>query len=52
MFCRILLEGKLGGKCFVGLVIELEVDKIGAAEVVNKVGGAFVTLLGELAFQL
>jgi hypothetical protein len=24
MFCSILLEGELGGKCFVGLVIELE----------------------------
>ncbi len=24
MFCRILFEGKLGGKCFVGLVFELD----------------------------
>ncbi len=52
MFYSVLFEGKLGGKCFVGLVIELEVDESEAAEVVNKDGGAFVALLGEFAFQL
>ncbi len=38
--------------CFVGLVIELEVDKVEAAEVVDKDGGALVALLGKFAFQL
>ncbi len=52
MFCRVLFKGKLGGVCFIRLVIELEVDKSEAAEVVNKDGGAFVALLGEFAFQL
>ncbi len=52
MFCSVLFEGKLGSKCFVGLVVELEVDKLEAAEVVDKDGGAFVVLLGEFAFQL
>ncbi len=52
MFCHVLLEGKLGGKCFVGSIVELEVDKPEAAEVVNKDGGLSVALLGEFAFQL
>ncbi len=52
VFCRILFEGKLGSKCFVGLVVELEVNKLEAAEVVDKDVGAFVVLLGEFAFQL
>ncbi len=52
MFCSILFKGKLGRKCFVRLVIKLEVDKLEAAEVVGKNGGAFVALLGEFAFQL
>ncbi len=52
MFCHVLLEGKLGGKCFVRSIVELELDKLEAAEVVNKDGGAFVALLGEFAFQL
>jgi hypothetical protein len=39
VFCHVLFEGKLGGECFVGLVVELEVDKSEAAEVVNKDGG-------------
>ena len=52
MFCCILLEGKLGSKCFVGSIIELEVDKLEVAEVVNEDSGAFVALLGEFAFQL
>ncbi len=52
VFCRVLFEGKLGGKCFVGLVVELEVDKLEVAEVVNKNCGTFVVLLGEFAFQL
>ncbi len=52
MFCSILFEGKLGGKCFVGLVLKLEVDESEEAEVVDKDCGAFVALLGEFAFQL
>ncbi len=52
MFCHILLEGKLGGKCFVGLVVKLEVDKSKVAEVVDEDGGALIALLGEFAFQL
>ena len=52
MFCSILFEGKLCGKCFVGLVVKLEVDEMEAAIVVNKESGAFVALLGEFAFQL
>ncbi len=52
MFCSILLKGKLGSKCFIGLVIELEVDKAEVAEVVNKDGGTLVALLGKFAFQL
>ncbi len=52
MFCRILFEGKLGGKCFVRLFVKLEVDKSEAAEVVDKDGGALVALLGKFAFQL
>ncbi len=52
MFCRVMLEGKLGSKCFVGSIVELEMDKLEAAEVVNKDGGAFVALLGKFAFQL
>ncbi len=52
MFYRVLLKGKLGGKCFVGLVVKLEVDKLEAAEVVNKEGGALIALLGKFAFQL
>ncbi len=52
MLCSILLKGKLGGKSFVGLVVELEVDKLKAAEVVNKDGGALVALLGKFALQL
>ncbi len=52
MFCSALFEGKLGSKCFFGLVVELDIDKSEAAEVVNEDGGAFVALLGEFAFQL
>ncbi len=52
MFCSILFEGMLCGECFVGLVVELEVDKTEAAIVVDKDSGAFVALLGEFAFQL
>ncbi len=51
MFCSILFEGKLGGKCFVQLIVELEVDKTEAAEVVEKDGGALVALLGKFACQ-
>ncbi len=52
VFCSVLLKGKLGGKCFVRLVIELEVNKSKVAEVVDKDGGALVVLLGKFAFQL
>jgi hypothetical protein len=52
MFCSILFKGKHGGKCFVGLVVKLEVDKVEVAEMVDKDSGAFVALLGEFAFQL
>ncbi len=52
MSCRILLKGKIGGKCFVGSIVELEMEKLEATEMVNKDVGAFVALLGEFAFQL
>ncbi len=60
MFCRMLLEGKLGSECFVGLVVELEVAELEAAIVVNeaaivvnKDSGALIrTLLGKFAFKL
>jgi hypothetical protein len=52
VFCSILLKGKLGGECFVGLVIELEVNKSEVAEVVDKDGGTLVVFLGKFAFQL
>jgi hypothetical protein len=52
LFCHVLLEGKLGSGCFIGSIVELEVDKFEAAEVVDEDGGAFVALLGEFAFQL
>ncbi len=52
MLCSILLEGKLGSKSFFGLVVELEVDKLKAAEVVDEDGGTFVALLGKFALQL
>ncbi len=52
VFCSVLLKGKLGSKCFVGLVVELEVDEAEAAEVVNEDGGALVVLRVKFAFQL
>ncbi len=52
MFCSILLEGELGSECFVGLVIKLEVDKMEAAEVVDKDGGTLIVLLGKFTFEL
>jgi hypothetical protein len=52
MLCSILLEGELGGKSFVGLVVELEVDESKATEVVDKDGGALVALFGKFALQL
>jgi hypothetical protein len=45
MFCSALLKGRLGGECFVGLVVKLEMDKMEAAEVVDKDGGALIALL-------
>ncbi len=52
MLCSILLEGKLGSKHLVGLVVKLGVDKYKAVEVVNEDGGALVALLGKFALQL
>ncbi len=52
MLCSILLEGELGGKSFVGLVVELAVDKSKVAEVVDEDSGALVALLGKFALQL
>ncbi len=52
MFCSILLKGELGGECFIGLVVELEVGLMEVAEVVNKDSGVLVALLGKYAFQL
>ncbi len=50
MFCSVLFE--VGGECFVGLVIKLEVDELEAAEVVDNDGGKLVALLDKFAFQL
>jgi hypothetical protein len=52
MLCSILLEGKLDSKSFVGLVVELVVDKLKAAEVVDKDSGTLGALLGKFALQL
>ncbi len=52
MLCSILLEGKLGSKSFIGLVVKLEVNESKATEVVDKDGGALVALLGKFALQL
>ncbi len=52
MFCRVLLKGKLGGECYVRLVVKLKVDKLEVAIVVDEDGGALVALLGKFAFQL
>ncbi len=52
MLSSILLEGELDGKCFVGLVIKLEVDELKAAEVIDKDCGALEVLLGKFALQL
>jgi hypothetical protein len=52
MFCSVLLENELGGKCFFGLVVKLEVDKMEAAIVVDGYGGALILLLGKFAFEL
>ncbi len=52
MFCSVLLKGKLGGECFFGSIVELEMDKLEVAEVVNKDSGTLVALLGKFAFQL
>ncbi len=51
MFYSVLFKGKLCGKCFVRLVVKLEVDKMEAAIVVDKDGGAFVALLVSLPFN-
>ncbi len=52
MFCAVLLECVFGGNCFHRLIVDLEVDKVQAAVVVNKDSGAFVVLLGKFTFQL
>jgi hypothetical protein len=50
MICHVLLEGKSGGECFIGLVVKLEVEKSETAEVVNEDGSALLALLGKSAF--
>ncbi len=52
MFSRVLLNGKLGGKCFRQQIVKLKVDKAETAVVVNKDGGVLVALLDKFAFQL
>jgi hypothetical protein len=52
VFCHVLFKGMLDGKCFVGLVVKLEVDKLEAAILVNEDSGALIALLGKFAFQL
>jgi hypothetical protein len=51
VFCRVLLEGKLGGKCLDRLVVELEVDELEVAVVVDKDGGALIAFLVSLPFS-
>jgi hypothetical protein len=36
VFCCVLFKGKLGSKCYVRLVVKLEVGEFEVAEVVNK----------------
>jgi hypothetical protein len=52
MFYSLLFKCELGSKCFVGLVIKLEVDKVEVAAVVDEDGGALIALLGKFAFEL
>jgi hypothetical protein len=52
VLCSVLLKSKLSSKCFVRLVVELDVDKSEAAEVDDKDGGALILFLGKFAFQL
>jgi hypothetical protein len=52
IFSHILLKGKLSSECFCRRIVKLEVDKVEAAVVVDKDGGALVVLLGKVAFQL
>ncbi len=52
MFCSKLLKGKLGGECFIGLVVQLEVDKTEVAIVADEDGGTLILLLGKFAFEL
>ncbi len=51
VFCHVLFEGRLNGKCFVGLAVELELYKLKVAVVVDKDNSKLVALLGEFAFQ-
>jgi hypothetical protein len=51
MFCSVLLKGKLGSKCFVGLVIELEADKAEAAEGLTKIVAHLYRFLVSLHFS-
>ena len=46
------LEGPFGSKSFQGCIVDLEVDKVQMAEVVNEDGGTTVAPLGEFAFHL
>ena len=46
------LEGAFGPESFLGRIVDLEVDKAQAAEVVHEDGGSPVAFLGEFAFHL
>ena len=46
------LEGAFGCESFRGCIIDLEVDEVQVAEVVNEDGGAPIAPLGEFAFHL
>ncbi len=46
------LEGAFGSKSFRGCIVDLEVDEVQVAEVVDEDGGAPVAPLGEFALHL
>jgi hypothetical protein len=50
MFGHVLLEGKLGGKCLCQQIVELKVNKVEMAVVIDKHGGTLIALLGEFSF--
>ncbi len=51
VFGRVLLKGKLGGKCLCQRIIKLRVNKAEMAVVVNEHGGTLVALLSEFPFN-